>query len=127
MTTLVEELSQKARALSPEDRARLAEDLLASLEDGPESSAVVEAAWEHEIRQRVEEVKSGTAKLVPAEDVYAETRRIYQKRELSDSTTTRVSNWYTKSATTPRSTAGSASASTRRFRRQRNLRQSFPI
>jgi len=79
MTTLVEELSQKARTLNPEDRARLAEDLLASLEDGSESPAEVEAAWEHEIRQRVEEVKSGTAKLVPAEDVYAETRRIYQK------------------------------------------------
>ena len=79
MKTLVEELSQKARTLSPEDRARLAEDLLASLEDGSESAAEVEAAWEHEIRQRVEEVKCGTAKLVPAEDVYAETRRIYQK------------------------------------------------
>ena len=79
MTTLVEELSQKARTLSPEDRARLAEDLLASLEDGSESDSEVEAAWEHAIRQRVEEVKSGTAKLIPAEDVYAETRRIYQK------------------------------------------------
>ena len=44
MTTLVEELSQKARALSPEDRARLAEDLLASLEDGSESASEVEAA-----------------------------------------------------------------------------------
>ena len=79
MTTLVEELSQKARALGSEDRARLAEDLLASLEDGSESAAEVEAAWEHEIRRRVDEVKSGTAKLIPAEDVYAETRRIYQK------------------------------------------------
>jgi putative addiction module component (TIGR02574 family) len=79
MTTLVEELSQKARTLSPEDRARLAEDLLASLEDESEVASVVEAAWEHEIRQRVDEVKSGSAKLIPAEDVYAETRRIYQK------------------------------------------------
>ena len=79
MTTLVEELSQKARTLSPEDRALLAEDLLASLEDGSESAAEVEAAWEHEIKRRVEEVKSGTAKLIAAEDVYAETRRIYQK------------------------------------------------
>lgn len=79
MTTLVEELSQKARTLSPEDRARLAEELLASLEDGSEPDSEVEASWEHEIRQRVEEVKSGTAKLIPAEDVYAQTRRIYQK------------------------------------------------
>jgi len=79
MTTLVEELSQKARALGPEDRARLAEDLLASLEDEPESIAEVEASWEREVRRRVEEVEAGTAKLIPAEDVYAETRRIYQK------------------------------------------------
>lgn len=79
MTTLVEELSRKARALSPEDRANLAEDLLASLEDGSEATEEVEAAWEREIGRRVEQVKSGAAKLIPAEDVYAETRRIYQK------------------------------------------------
>ena len=79
MSTLVEELSAKARALSPEDRARLAEDLLASLEQSPESSSAAEAAWEHEIQRRVEEVKAGTAKLVPAEEVYAETRRLYRK------------------------------------------------
>lgn len=79
MSTLVEELSAKARTLSPEDRARLAEDLLASLEQSPESSAAAEAAWEHEIQRRVEEVKAGTAKLVPAEEVYAETRRLYRK------------------------------------------------
>lgn len=79
MSTLVEELSAKARALSPEDRARLAEDLLASLEQSPESSSAAEAAWEQEIQRRVEEVKAGTAKLVPAEEVYAETRRLYRK------------------------------------------------
>ena len=38
---------------------------------------VVDAAdWEQEIRRRVDEVNSGTAKLVPAEDVFAEARRI---------------------------------------------------
>ena len=80
MTTLVEELTQKARTLSPEDRARLAEDLLASLEDGgSESDSEVGSAWEQEIRHRVEDVKSGTANLISAEDVYAETRRIYRK------------------------------------------------
>ena len=79
MSTLVEELSAKARTLSPEDRARLAEDLLASLEQSPESPSAVEADWEQEIQRRVEEVKAGTAKLVPAEEVYAETRRLYRK------------------------------------------------
>ena len=33
MSTLVEKLSEKARTLSPEDRAGLAEDLLASLQE----------------------------------------------------------------------------------------------
>ena len=76
MTTLVEELSERARSLGPEDRARLAEDLLASLEDESESDA--EAAWEQEIWRRVDEVKSGSAKFVSAEEVYAETKRIYR-------------------------------------------------
>lgn len=79
MTTLVEELSQKALTLNAEDRARLAEDLLASLDGDSESAMEVEAAWEGEIRRRVDEVKTGTAKLIPAEDVYAETRRAYRR------------------------------------------------
>lgn len=76
MTTLVEELSHRARTLSPEDRARLAEELLASLEDAPDLH--VEAAWEQEIGRRVSEIKSGKAKLVLADDVFAETARIYK-------------------------------------------------
>lgn len=74
--TLVEELAARARALSEEDRARLAEDLLASLQDEPESE--VEAAWDREIERRVEQVKAGTARLIPSEDVHAEARRIYR-------------------------------------------------
>lgn len=74
MSDLVEELSQKARALPPEDRARLAEDLLASLQDGLDPE--VEAAWDEEIRRRVAEIDSGAAKLLPADEVFAEIRRI---------------------------------------------------
>lgn len=77
MTTLVEELSQRARALSPEDRARLAEELLASLDQGPDPES--EAAWEEEIGRRVDEITSGRAKLISAEEVFAETARIYKK------------------------------------------------
>ena len=78
MTTLVEELSQQARALSTQDRARLAEDLLASLDSAIEHEPDSEAAWNLEIQRRVNEVNNGTAKLVSAEDVYAETRRFYR-------------------------------------------------
>ena len=79
MTALIEELSRKARNLAPEDRARLAEDLLASLEDGSESAAEVETAWESEIRRRVEEIDTGTANLISADDVFFETRQIYRE------------------------------------------------
>ena len=76
MNALVEELSHRARTLSPEDRARLAEEILASLQDEPESE--VEAEWDAEILRRLEQVKNGTVKLVPAEDVHAEARQIYR-------------------------------------------------
>ena len=76
MTTLVEELSQRARTLSSEDRARLADELLASLDD--EFDPEAEALWEKEIGRRVAEIRSGTAKLVLADEVFAETARIYK-------------------------------------------------
>ncbi len=73
MSSLVEELSLKARALSAEDRVRLAEELLATVQD---VDAEVEAAWEEEIRRRIAEIDSGTAKLIPADEVFAEIRRL---------------------------------------------------
>jgi len=75
MTDPVEELSRKARALSPEDRVRLAEELLATVQ---EQDAAVEAAWDEEIRRRIEEIDSGKAKLIPADEVFAEVRRLVE-------------------------------------------------
>ena len=77
MPASVEELAAQAITLSPEDRARLADLLLASLpdQDDPE----VGMAWEQEIRQRVQAVEAGTARLVPAADVHDEARKIYQR------------------------------------------------
>ena len=73
MTDLVDELSRKARALPPEDRVRLAEELLATVQ---EVDAEVEQAWDAEIRRRIAEIDSGTAKLIPAEEVFAEVHRL---------------------------------------------------
>lgn len=73
MSTLVEELSRKAHALPPEERVRLAEELLATVQ---EVDAEVDAAWDEEIRRRIAEIDSGTAKLIPAEEVFAEVRRL---------------------------------------------------
>jgi putative addiction module component (TIGR02574 family) len=73
MSTLVEELSQKARQLPAEERIQLAEELLATVQ---EVDSEVEAAWDEEIRRRLTEIENGTAKLIPAEEVFAEVRRI---------------------------------------------------
>lgn len=73
MADLVEELSRKARALPTEDRIRLAEEILATVQ---EVDAEVEQAWDAEIRRRIAEIDNGTAKLVPAEEVFAEVRRL---------------------------------------------------
>lgn len=73
MSDLVDELSHKARALPPEDRVRLAEELLATVQ---EVDVEVELAWDEEIRRRIAEIDSGSAKLIPAEEVFAEVRRL---------------------------------------------------
>lgn len=73
MSTLVEELSLKARALSAEERVQLAEELLATVQ-APD--AEIDAAWDEEIQRRLAEIDNGTAKLIPAEEVFAELRRI---------------------------------------------------
>lgn len=73
MSSLVDELSEKARSLPPEERVRLAEELLATVQ---ETSPEVDAAWEEEIRRRIAEIDAGTAKLVPADEVIAEVRRL---------------------------------------------------
>jgi putative addiction module component (TIGR02574 family) len=76
MSSLLTELSERARHLPPEERAQLAEGLLESLQVG--SSSEVEAAWDAEVLQRIDEYERGEAKLVPADDVFAEARRITQ-------------------------------------------------
>lgn len=76
MSTLVEELSARAKTLPPEDRARLAAELLDSLHIPPDPDA--DAEWDGEIERRVTDIQSGAVKLVPADEVHAEAIRLIQ-------------------------------------------------
>ena len=67
-------IEQQAQALSVTERARLAEFLLESLVDTPQ--AEINAAWNQEIDARVEAYERGEVQTYPAEDVFAEARRI---------------------------------------------------
>lgn len=73
MAKLIDELSCQARSLPPADRVRLAEELLATVH---EPDGEVEAAWDEEIRIRIADIDAGTAKLIPAEEVFAQVRRL---------------------------------------------------
>ena len=73
MANLIEELSSQARTLPAADRVRLAEELLATVHEPDDE---VEAAWDEEIRNRIAAIDAGTAKLTPAEDVFAQVRRL---------------------------------------------------
>jgi putative addiction module component (TIGR02574 family) len=59
-----------ALELGPEERARLAQRLLASL---PRDSEV-EAAWDDEIRRRVAALEAGSMETIPAAKVFVEAR-----------------------------------------------------
>ena len=74
MADVLKELEQQAKALTPEERARLAEVLLESLQDAP--IAEIEAAWDREIEQRVAAYDRGELQTVSSEDVFAEARRL---------------------------------------------------
>jgi putative addiction module component (TIGR02574 family) len=74
MPDTLKELEEQVRALTAEERARLAEVLLESLQDAP--IAEIEAAWDAEIEQRIAAYDRGELQTFSAEDVFAEARRL---------------------------------------------------
>jgi putative addiction module component (TIGR02574 family) len=74
MVDALKELEARARSLSPEERAKLAELLLESLRDAPLGE--IEQAWEREIEERAAAYDRGELPTVSAESVFAEARRL---------------------------------------------------
>jgi putative addiction module component (TIGR02574 family) len=70
MSTQVEVLEAEAMKLTPEERERLADRLIASLSD----DADIEEAWATEVERRIAEIESGRAKVVPAAEAIARAR-----------------------------------------------------
>lgn len=73
MAASFKEIEQQAQALAAEDRARLAETLLESLQV-PLSE--IETAWAQEIEERVAAFDRGETQAYAAEDVFAEAQRL---------------------------------------------------
>jgi putative addiction module component (TIGR02574 family) len=74
MTDQVLELVERGRALAPEERARLVDLLVATLEDGATSD--VADAWDREVERRIAAFKAGEVEAYDLEEVLAEARRL---------------------------------------------------
>jgi putative addiction module component (TIGR02574 family) len=74
MSDILKALEARARSLSPDDRARLAELLLQSLRVAPLTE--IETAWEAEIADRIAAYDREEAPTFSAESVFAEARRL---------------------------------------------------
>ena len=74
MPDVVADLAERGRQLAPEDRSRLVELLLESMYEEP--AADIDAAWDAEIKRRVEAYERGEVKTFSADEVFAEARRI---------------------------------------------------
>jgi putative addiction module component (TIGR02574 family) len=70
MSNQVDVLEAEALKLTPEERARLADRLIASLSDDAE----IEEAWAAEVERRIAEIEGGRAPVVPAAAAIARAR-----------------------------------------------------
>jgi putative addiction module component (TIGR02574 family) len=71
MTSQVSEILEKALTLSSQERGLLIDRLVESLDDETAEEGV-EAAWDEEIKSRVDDVRSGRVKTIPGEQVLRE-------------------------------------------------------
>lgn len=73
MSASLKQIEEQAKALSAEDRAKLAQAMLESLHA---PVLEVEAAWAEEIERRVAAFDRGEMPTYAADDVFAEARRL---------------------------------------------------
>ncbi len=80
MAATIDELENKARELSVKQRGELISRLLATLEGEPEGTPEeIAAAWDEEIRRRVDDMEAGRTQWIAEEDVKAAGRAIIEE------------------------------------------------
>jgi putative addiction module component (TIGR02574 family) len=70
MSNQVDVVETEAMKLTPEERARLADRLIASLSD----DTAIEEAWAVEVERRIAEIEAGRAPVIPAAEAIARAR-----------------------------------------------------
>jgi len=77
MDARFEDIMATAMKLPERERVRLAQELIASLDEEIEPD--VEALWLAEAERRLEELRSGKTKGVPAEEAFAKARHALRR------------------------------------------------
>jgi putative addiction module component (TIGR02574 family) len=73
MTDKTQAIVEQALKLSPTERADVAEQLLASLDEALDRD--VEKAWQEEVQRRLGQIERGEVKLIDSDTVMAELRK----------------------------------------------------
>ena len=76
MADQVSDLVKRGRGLAPQDRERLVDQLLESLNEP--AAMALDASWEAEIQRRLAEYDRGEVQAIAAEEVFAKARRLAQ-------------------------------------------------
>lgn len=81
MARNISEIEKELMALPEQDRARIARDLIVSLDkdDDPHTQEEWDAAWLEEVKQREEDIREGRVEPMDAEQAMAELKARYQK------------------------------------------------
>lgn len=77
MTEKSQIVLEEALKLTANERAEVAEQLIASLDEAPDTD--VEQAWQEEIQKRLAQIERGEVTLVDSETVFAELRKKYSE------------------------------------------------
>jgi len=75
MSMSPQQVEADALGLPANERARLAQRLIESLDEEIEDPVEVERTWEAEIQSRLDEYRTGNVQTTPAADVFSEARR----------------------------------------------------
>ena len=70
MSRSAQEILEEARQLPPDEVDWIVESLL--IKDKSPAEEQIEAAWDSEIKRRLDEIDSGAVEMIPLEDVLAE-------------------------------------------------------
>jgi putative addiction module component (TIGR02574 family) len=72
MTDKSQVVLEEALKLTASERAEVAEQLIASLDEAPDTD--VEQAWQEEVQRRLQQIERGEVKTIPWEEVQRQLR-----------------------------------------------------